>query len=498
MDLTWRQINCKKSIAGDTFAGGALDFEFSIGSKTKLLVDRSYFRIGMNLIGRGATEPKFADKIALADNACAALFTNASFYAGGQEISSCSNGLAVAHMVRQRISASNAWLNSYQDTQLMEADYQKRVNKYCDADSKENAYFSSPQDYKLVSLSDTDVNDHTYTVAVGIDGKVTGVQTTLNAGPGALLVGSQILLGGQIFTVTVPPSTALGGNLTVSPAPAIAIAATTGVVKIVPNETQGKNHLYGVYVPPLGIFQYKDGLYSGDYRVSLMPNANFKIAAVEKLYGEQKTGTDFDLKITSIDLFVCTYKSDTASTFEKKFELVETQVHNQDISNADSTFDFSLPTSTSMISMLFQDKGAGTTTRFPATKFTCQNRDDLKLSSFQITYSGVTKPASRYSSEFTLDNTNKFQQRFLESAMETQQYFSPGGGENFTDWMLRGPLYTQSWIRAGDDRGTNMQLNLQFSTAPVNARVFIVCQYTRQVTIYSEHGFITNIESKTV
>ncbi len=74
MELVYRQVTCQKAVNGDNFSQGVQDFNFSIGGKSAWVPNRTYFRIGMTLKGRGDTAPKFSDQVAFADSVCGNLF----------------------------------------------------------------------------------------------------------------------------------------------------------------------------------------------------------------------------------------------------------------------------------------------------------------------------------------------------------------------------------------------------------------------------------------
>jgi hypothetical protein len=138
---------------------------------------------------------------------------------------------------------------------------------------------------------------------------------------------------------------------------------------------------------------------------------------------------------------------------------------------------------------------AGVDNRFPPSKFTTENGSHKKLKNLQITYANQTKPPTNWSSE-SGPHTQKLQQRYLDTQIESGQAFSSGGCETMSDWLLNGGVYHYTFQRDSNDRSTQAQLSCQFEGLIGDIdNIFVVSHYTRSVQIDVESGFISQVTS---
>jgi hypothetical protein len=265
-------------------------------------------------------------------------------------------------------------------------------------------------------------------------------------------------------------------------------------------DSGAKNKVYFMYQPPLGIMDHDKPMGSGDYRFQFNPNTNYKTSCVESGIGasSKTAGTEFDFNVTSMELYICTEKMDVSPTGTDVLHLMEHQVQSKPVRDGEGNFDFTIPSSTKAISIFVQGSTAGADTRIPPSNFKSTTvGDDLALQSLQVTYAGLTKPPTRWTSEMD-DNTEKLQQRYLDTQIESSQAFSPGGCEPYAEWKRNGPVYHYSWIRDANDRSTQVQIQANFKTMTGNNNLFIVSHYTKSVEISVENGFVSEVKSLTI
>lgn len=112
MNRKWRQSTAKRTVSGNAFTQGVIDFDFSIGSNTVFIPSKSYFRIGVRLTDGAGNAPTEAQELAFSNFCAGNLFDNCFFYAGGQNVSSCINYGPQAHALSYRLRKSGAWLNT--------------------------------------------------------------------------------------------------------------------------------------------------------------------------------------------------------------------------------------------------------------------------------------------------------------------------------------------------------------------------------------------------
>jgi hypothetical protein len=243
---------------------------------------------------------------------------------------------------------------------------------------------------------------------------------------------------------------------------------------------------------------------SGDYRFQFNPNSNYKTACVESLTG--KTTSDYNFKVTSMELYICTELMDVSPSGTEVLHLMEHQVQSKPIGGiGDKNFDFTIPPSTKAISIFVQSGAAGTNTMCPPSLLACKTSgiggagydSQNSIRSIQLTYANMTKPPTRWSSEFTA-TVRKLQQRYLDTQIESSQAFSSGGCETLQQWLDGGLLLHYSYVRDANDRSTQLQLQADFADFEPNSNVFVVAHYTRSISMEISNGYVSSVQSLTI
>ncbi|MFN9939155.1 MAG: hypothetical protein ACK56I_06740, partial [bacterium] len=115
------------------------------GSPSVFVARKSYFRITLEVRGRYNEDNKThddlktADCIALADDCCGALFSNAYFRIAGNDISVLNTYVAQSSILKQRLGRANGWAKTLGlSTQMLESDFAKRLSKTTFAPTLEN------------------------------------------------------------------------------------------------------------------------------------------------------------------------------------------------------------------------------------------------------------------------------------------------------------------------------------------------------------------------
>ena len=272
----------------------------------------------------------------------------------------------------------------------------------------------------------------------------------------------------------------------------------------VPQDVAQQGKRYFMYKPPIGIMEHGKPLGSGDYRFQFNPNSNYKTAVVESLGGVLPA--TYALSVTSMELYICTELMDVSPTGTEVLHLMEHQVQSKTLGGAgDRNFDFTIPPSTKAISIFLQSGAAGVNTRVPPSLLACHANGvggagydaQNSIRSIQLTYANMTKPPTRWTSEFT-DTVKKLQQRYLDTQIESSQAFSAGGCETLQQWLDGGVLLHYSWVRDANDRSTQLQVQVDFASAEADAQIFVVAHYTRSVELQINQGYIASVTSLTV
>ena len=515
LEMVYRQITCQKAVGGNSFPQGVQDFNWSIGGKTGWIPSRSYFRIGMTVTGVGGTaQPAYTEQIALADGVMGNLYNNCYFRAGGQDVSSIVNYAPQAAALKNRLDKSNGFMKTLGESSLwLEPDYNKRILKTCSSvglPASLNTATTTLTTRKLATA--TPANDATYQVEIAVTGEIDLTDTTQ-----VLAVGDQLLVNSVVYTVTSLGGGAYGGpSVTPTPATPIDTTANGSALLIIQPSTitgDGRNVVYGLYQPPIGIFDHDQPMGAGDYRIQLNPNAYYKTSAVEKLAGLGAAGTDFNFEVNSVELYLATVKYNPLSrglsqsgTGVETLHMMECQVQTKALPTgvAETLLDFTVPSSTKALSIFVQNGTAGNVTKLTPSTFKALNGSDLKLATIQVSYANQVKPSTRWTSEYNT-TTNKLLQRYSDTMMNTGLYQNEGGGESFGDWAKRGPYYHWTWARDKDDRSTQVQISVSFSGTTggvvgleAGCNLFVVSHYTKTCSISLNNGYVTEVNSRAV
>jgi hypothetical protein len=409
MQRVYRQVCSKRALDNDQFSRGLIDFDFSIGGQTVWIPNRSYFRVGLQIVNKTvpATQVQMTDNVTFANYCPGNLFDNCFFMAGGQNVSSITNYSAQAHAAAYRLKKSGAWLNTIgKDAYGINSSFIYRQNQ-------------TAQDGNWMDGSPN--------------------QDAAN----------------------VPQS-----------------------------DERAMDNVYMMYAPPLGIMEHGKPMASGDYRFQFNPASNFETAGLESSIG----ASAFKLVVTSMELYICTEKQEVAASGTEVLHLMEHQIQSKPLGGAgEKNFDFTVPSSTKAISIFVQSGNAGSSTQTPPSKFCCTDAEKT-LRSIQVTYANITKPPTRWSSEYSY-NEHKLQQRYLDTQIESSQAFSPGGAQTLQQWMDDGVLLHYSWLRDANDRSTQLQLQVDYRVAEPNANIFLISHYTKSVEIQVNNGFVSSVTS---
>lgn len=485
LQLNWREITPTRAVNGAAFPQGTIDLNFSVGRPFGMLWNKSYFRVGLTLTKAGLA-PDIADAtlIALADNAPACLFNNIYARVGGQDISSLVNYAPQASQVKQRLSKSGAWLDTIGKAAFgMDPDLASRHANT----ATRRILLGKPAPEPAPTIAITQATR-----------RVVGVNTLLNTGESKLEVGDVIVVNGNPYTISVAANDDLGADCKIAEDPGGDIAVTANAYK----RFGANNTVYINFQPPLGIFDHGEVMGSGDYRLQMNPNAYFKTAIVQTIDDLAVAG--YDVVVNDLRFYLATVNSDSPATDVQHLRLVESHVQSKPLGNADSLLDFVVPPSTQSISVFVQAPTANNTTQFPPTLFKALPYDqDEILTSIQISYAGENKPSVRWQSESKepvngANGSDLSQQRYLDTQLYSGRIWSEGGAESYADWKKRGGLYHFSFTRDASDRSTQLQVASSWSNLPANSMLFVVAHFTRAVSISTENGLVTSVESMAV
>jgi|GEM_PF-3063219 len=286
----------------------------------------------------------------------------------------------------------------------------------------------------------------------------------------------------------------------------------------------------------LGIWDYNNVMPSGDYRLSLNPATQMLFAiqgdptlsgynggTVPITFGRPPTPNAAFISVLDVKLYLCTVRVTESISEQVTFNsnLPEYFVAQKPLQSGSNTYDYTVPSSTYMLGFFIQSGTAGVPVAanvpnyVALSTFTTQVQDELRVTSYQMTYANQTKPSTKWSTEYTgnplsltgvkgLDILNKYQSRYFNNLVENDLYMNPGGAETLNEFLVRGPFFLHSFIRDKDDKSTQVQLSIDLGvvnqvgqvTGPdVNAQVFLVAIYNRETEIKTEKGRIQSVRS---
>ncbi len=549
-ECNYRQIPCQKAVNDDNFPQGNQDYIFSVGKPSVWFPGRSYFAIDMTLNGRNnaatvapTLPPIAAECIAFADNAAGNLWSNAYFRIADQDVSSMTSFIPQCSVLKQRMHQPQAWLKSIGlQTQLLEADFTKRLALTSFASRVGNAATSSagsnsgaralnynPSILPLAngaSIASTVVTTIAITAPVSTTGAVNPNSVATVTGGATFLgerdVGATLVVNGIEYVIqTVTSTTAV--VLTTILGVAVADTADAYLIVNVPPSSYMKNKVRVIYQPPLGVFDMdiNDGVFgAGQYRLSLNPNANYKVAALDTT--KQSIGslvglaaTNFaDVIINDVKFYMYNAKLDMEEgTTTREFREMMCQPQTLQNNTNLQQFNFTVPSSTRGIAVFCQSQLSGSNAQFPPSKFRLgtavagPNDAGNNLSNLQITYGSQTLPNIAWTSALTngaapATSTVAVQtlaQRYHDNLLEMDMYDSAGGAECLEDFLKRGLYIYYDFKKDKNDRSTQVQLNVQYGTAPAAGDLVYICVfYTRAVEIITTAGAVVSVRSLNV
>lgn len=343
VELTWRQITCQRTVAGDVFSRGIQDFDFSVSGKNAFIPSLSYFIIEVDLsvvptnaprivlgynnggvvdiaaLPAGALplrRPALADGIALADHFGSTLYNNAYFRAGNSDVSFIQQFIPQAGVVKSRLDKSFAWTKSIGRSVMMDdPDFERRRN-YISLDGVFHDDGLKPKQYdrrRLLTNTYADASTFNAGVAFSVvtglltitpsntvcNPMITGIRTgdilvvgvTTDSGAGTAPANESP----YYFQVTVPETnfilnTAQNGAVSflvtpLKPTLNIDAGSNAGLIacQVAHDPACGTNRVQVVYQPPIGIFSEANPISGGDFKVVLNPSPNFATAGVQSL-----------------------------------------------------------------------------------------------------------------------------------------------------------------------------------------------------------------------
>jgi hypothetical protein len=269
----------------------------------------------------------------------------------------------------------------------------------------------------------------------------------------------------------------------------------------------GRNQKMFIWKPALGIFDVSTPLGAGEYDIQLNPSQDYIQSAVQSRRSQASlqagTGEDqVNVEVKSFRFYACLVRTNLPASGVETLHLMESSVHTVNAPHGapkEINEEVSVPSSTRALSLFLQDTRAGRHTGLPPSVFGVAEAPSsaLTIRDYQIQYANMTKPTVRYSSLHT-DDVDTLQQRYVNCALESGQFFNPAGFESYEQWLERGPYMHESFIKAADNLATRVQVVANYDNIASDSRLFIIAHYSSTVQITRQNGLIVDIKQLNV
>jgi hypothetical protein len=534
---SYEKLTATRDVFRNNFSNGSINFKWTTAQSKWWIPNKTYIRMRVELSDLAGTSAIGRSRdIAPCMNQMATLFQSAEFKINDRTVSKIGDFLAQVDTIDTRMNKSRGWLNSVgASTNFWESYWHVRQSEVTidgeiyDGDgpaltAKRNLRSLNPANAALTF--DDGITPTTITVAT------TGL-VTFSGGPPTsevFIQGDQIEIastvagnGNLIYYVaqTTGQSDTLGTAMTANQmrlvGPCKALGATADPWFLTRNINCAKESRYYeiTWCPPLSIFKIMHAIPSGKFELVLQPHpANvIQTIAVEssRVDASSRTPVEYRLSVVDMYLYISTIEGARAENTTYYLDLEQTSCQAQQISgNSYQQKNFDVSPATKQLCIAFQDRRAGTDTRYSVTRFRSyvdqgfeQSPDfGLYLSRLLVNYAGINKPDPssdpRYEFPVFLSNDNRdwTTQGYIDSLLASGGYHDTGGSETLEEWQRRGAYYLFNWNKDKHDRSTRVAVHTEFSSplAISNTRMLLFSVASQVAKIVISNGYIDDVQ----
>lgn len=503
------------------FSGSKLDYRIQIEGVTKLLMNRSDFRIRGRIASNNtwSTALLAAEQVAMAMGMPSCLFKEERFKISGQMVDGHDRSIPQRYAYKNRVSRSGNWLNTAGSITFWDAKFQTRLAKVC-SDLSYVDYSTGVVSHALVAAKVADLNyhaDNTVAIAATVAGTGTRVVTFAEAAAEGgnpdtddnWVRGDYLSFANIIYRVIEVPA-----NLKTM------VVVDDGIGAVVASDNEFKRIRFQditlpvafkeptigfevSYKPALSIFDYKYILPIGVYEFEMTPDTNYRSYAVESLGSATKdAGTptvagDFYFNITDMYFMGCLADGPDLVDSQIIIDLSDIQVQDELLyTSANFARTYRVKPSTTSISFALQDDRVNTDTRYSHTKFIAGG-DERTIRNYQIKYANQTQPRDfpdvKYDEANTAENDNQYMEIYKKNLVYNGQYLGQMGVETFEEFMIRGPYIRLPFLKS--DKSEDVQVRIQFTGGgPTNARLFLFSHYNKYAKLTIAENRVIAVE----
>jgi hypothetical protein len=517
--LSYEQKPPSRDVTEGNFSNGAIHIKWECNGTKWWMPSKSFLRMRCSLSKPNGAPLYVDDNIAPNMGLCANLFQSAEFRINDKTITRISDFMPQIDALETRLNKSKSWIDSIgNSTNLWQKETQERI-ELVSQDGVETTSSGHPS-YKvntplslgILAGSLIEFNDATRTINIAAPAGVAinpDLRNILKAGDKLQFTADAVngLLAQKELTITsVASSTSVivnfnnvGGN--VSPA----VVAVYNVIQTWQSSRRVKDFEL-TWQPPLSVFKLGHALPTGKYELILNPQTSsvYQEAAVETslLSASKVGGTDFKFVVKDMYMYVNTLEGERVDNLTYLLDLESTNCQSDTLTGTSgfSQKNYDVIPSTYALTVAYQDQRVNSDTRFSSSKFksydATNKEEELGLKRFYVNYAGQSKPSPDADPEFVVSNTGNIDnttQRYLETQLNSGNYFSEGGAETIEDYHDRGSYYHLLFPKDATDNSTRVNINQQFASNPTNMRALLFSHYRQTARIVIAEGQVKDV-----
>jgi len=520
----YEQITPSRSVVGEAFPNGSINFSWSTNGSRWWLPDRTYIRMRCRLSATGGGLLDVGYGIAPNMDMMATLFQSAEFRIAGKTVARVSDYLPQVDALKTRTTKTRSWIESVgEGTNWWESQFHVRQN---------DVTYLSKNSHESVSRFRKDALGFPTTATLSMNNVGLVTLATLGANPPDV---RDVLQIGDVIAMFIPPNT--NSAPVANPAGTYGLgfykwtivdltSATTFRVQstdsiVLPdggfdwyverevNISRQARDFEITWCPPLSIFDVDHAIPSSKCELILNPQVAsvYKIACVESQRLPKTPGVDYAFSVQDMYLYINTVEGPRYDSGQFYLDLKQYACQSDNLSGtAFQQKQFDVSPSTKSLAICFQDKRAGTDTRYSATRFRSYVDDPntrigsvgsdqtLQLNRYYISYAGQQYPSPDHDPAFSEANDVDYTtMTYINTLLATGAYFHDG--ETIDEHQRRGQIILHNFARDGTDRSTRVSVNVGFATgADVSqARVLLFSISSQIARVTVENGSVTDI-----
>lgn len=527
---SYEKITATRDVFRNNFSNGSINFQWTTAQSKWWIPNKTYIRMRVELGNADLTDSiSRDDDLAPCMNQMATLFQSAEFKVNDTTISKIGDFLAPIDTIDTRLNKSRGWIDSVgASTNFWESYWHVRQSEVSsdgeiyDGDGpaltyKDNLKSANPANVALTFAGTT--------IALADTGLL-----TFSGGPPTsdiFIRGDQIEisdggdLGNLIYYVANTSGENDAGDGTLMTANQMRLVGPCQVLGNAVREwylTRNVNcakatRFYEItWCPPLSIFKILHAIPSGKFELILQPHP---ASVIQKIAVESSRinvpVSQYKLSVVDMYLYVSTIEGSRAENTTYYLDLEQTSCQAQQISGYSyQQKNFDVSPATKQLCVAFQDRRAGTDTRYSVTRFRSyfdtgfESTGDigLFLSRLLVNYAGINKPDPSADPRYTerefigSSNTDCTTQGYIDSLLASGGYHDTGGSETLEEWQRRGAYYLFNWNKDKNDRSTRVAVHTEFSTAVGinNLRMLLFSVASQVAKIVINNGYITDVQ----